>query len=322
MNIFRGVILALIMFALYSCEAPHINPLDPANPNYQFSTIDGSVVTSALPHQKISGVKVTWRNENIVVKTDASGYFKIEDIPQQNGIIVFEKDGYWKDSVTVQFNSQSTKTLNDFSMNAIPALNSLLLYTIVENKYPDNQTIEVDVQAQVSDAEGDLDSVYVKCSTFGFSRQLKYNSTTKNFESSFTESELKIQSVDAAVGQNFDIVAKDKQKGLYTIGSSNIKRIIKQEVIIDSPLNKQIVGVKPVLKWKRFLPGFNFKYMIRIYTDAVTPALVWQKQNISKDDIQGVVDSNLNAGEYYWEIWCIDDYQNGTISKKASFVVQ
>ena len=287
------------------------------------STIDGYVKTVASPNQAISGVKVTWGNQNLVTLTDAYGYYKIPDVTKNNGYITFEKDGYAKESLWVQFNDQysSYKRIEDSFLNTIPILNNILIYTIVENTYT-TANLRVAVRALVTDIEDNVDSVFVQCSPLGFYRQLKYNSSTKYYENTFSESDLNIQSMEIAVGQDFYIYAKDKQKGWFKIGSSNIKRIIKDEVIPVSPLNKQVVGSKPTLKWKRFLPGFNFTYKVQIYTDALIPVLKWEKSGISKSDIQLITDISLSAGEYYWVIWSIDDYQNSGISKPVSFIVQ
>jgi hypothetical protein len=324
MKFFRGVITLFSVVALFSCNAPHLNPLDPNNSDYQFSTIDGYVVTAASSNQKLTGVKVTWINQNIVTTTDANGYYKFEDVSKKEGTIVFEKEGYVKESVVVKFDNQISKSLDDVSLNAIPVLDSLYLYTIVRNKYQtDEPEIQVVVRTKVSDAEGDVDSVFVKCSLFSSLQQLGSNSG--HYEKTFNESDFNLSSqlsIDAAIGQNFYIYVKDKKKGLFNVGSSSIKRIIKEEVLPESPLNKQTVGTKPTLKWYRLLPGFNFTYTVQIYTDVNTPVLVWQKQNISKDTIEIVPDTVFAAGEYYWVIWCIDDYQDQGRSKIVSFVVQ
>lgn len=321
MKNFRGVILLFMFSVLLSCDAPRLNPLDPENPDYKLVQIDGFVKTVTEPSKPIAGVKVFWKNQNIVVETDANGYYTIEDVPMKNGTIVFEKEGYSsKDTLVNLPENQKSKRVNIF-LNAIPKLDSLSIYTVILNRY----SVRIDsifIQAQVSDAEGDVDSVFVRSMQLNFYKRLEFNLATRFYENNFSPSDLNLLSIDEAIGKDFEIVVKDRRKQTFNVGVSSIKRIIKQEVLPESPLNKQIVGTKPTLRWKRFLPGFNFKYMVQIYTDEIPQVLIWEKQNISKDDVQTVPTIDLIPGDYFWVIWSIDDFQNRSRSKPASFVVQ
>lgn len=321
MKIFRSLSILLLCVGIYSCEAPRLNPLDPLNPGYQFAVLDGFVKTKATPAQPISDVSVFWKQQKILLKTDATGYFKIDALPKQDGWLYFTKDGFSSDSALVQWNNQKSFHVDIF-LYSIPHLDSLALYTSVENRYPDRQKIRLSIHAGISDSENDVDSVFVNASQLNFNKKLDYNPSTHSYQNLFSQTDLGLQSMDEGIGKVFNIIVKDKQKRIFNIGSSTIKRIIKQEVLPETPSNKQIVGSIPTLRWTRFLPGFNFRYMVQIYTDEVAPQLVWQKNNISKDDIQVLSGTTLPAGDYFWVIWCIDDFQDRTLSKPASFVVQ
>ncbi|MEW6701443.1 MAG: carboxypeptidase-like regulatory domain-containing protein [Bacteroidota bacterium] len=321
MKNFRGVIALFIVSILLSCDAPRLNPLDPLNPDYKLVQIDGFVKTVTEPSKPIAGVKVYWKNQNILVETDAYGYYKIENLPMKDGTMVFEKEGYSsKDTLISLPQNQKSKRVDIF-LNAIPKLDSLSIYTIVLNRY----SVRIDsifVQAQVSDAEGDVDSVFIRSAELNFYRQLKFNSSKQFYRSGFSPFDLNLPSIEEGIGKDFEIVVKDRKKQIFSIGVSNIKRIINQEVLPKSPLNKQIVGTKPTLMWYRPLLGFNFKYTVQIYTDEIAPVLIWEKQNIPKNDVETVPTINLIPGDYNWVVWIIDDYQNRSRSKPASFVVQ
>lgn len=322
MKIFRSVILLLSAVILYSCEAPRLNPLDPGNPDYQLAIVNGTLKTA--DSKAIPGAKVTWRNQNISAVTDANGYFYFIGLARKSGYIIFEADGYYKDSILVQF-SGFQKSLGDFSMNALPKMSGFTLFTKVENRYPNDQDTYLEVQTKVTDAENNIDTVYLRCSSIGFYKKLIYNSSSPNYnyEGSFLPSDFSTGSIDAVVGQNFEIVVKTKNRSLPdAVGSSVVKRLIKQEIIPYNPSNKETVGSSPTLLWQRFLPNFNFTYTLEIYTDVADKQLVWQKTNVSKNDIQIVTGTTLPAGDYIWVILCVDDYKNSTRSKPASFVVK
>lgn len=322
MKYFRGIILPFLFGLAISCDAPRLNPLDPQNPDYHLAAIDGFVKKTAGTQQPISGVKVFWKNQSIVVETDASGYFKIDQILPQNGTIVFEKDGYSKDSVSISFENQKTQNLGTLFLNEIPQLKNLIFYTSVQNRYPDVQSFELFVKAQITDAENDVDSVFVRCTELNINKRLVLNSTTQFYENKFSPGDLNLKSMDEGIGKNFSIIVKDRSKKTFNIDSATIKRIIKQDISFLSPANSETVSNRPKFIWKRFLPGFNFTYMFEIYTNETSPLLVIQKQNISKDEIEFTPSEDLPPGEYFWVIWCIDDFQNRSRSLPASFVVQ
>lgn len=323
MKIFRSLLVIAVLFSAVSCDAPKLNPLDPENPDSKLGQLSGFVKTLAIPQQAIAGVKVSWKNDNRILETDATGFYKLENLPMVNGTLYFEKDGYGKDSIRINWQNQKIIDLGTTTLNANPKLDNLLIYTSVENRYQDDQRYTLFVQASISDVENDIDSIFVSCTAINFNQQLKYNSQTRVYELSYPYgSKNSVPSIDDAIGKNFEIIVKDKVGKNFFVGFSTIKRIIKQEILFELPANGITVGSKPVLKWNRFLPGFNFKYMIEIYTDEIIPQLKWPKSNISKDDIEIVSEINLPPGNYFWVIWCIDDFQNRTRSKPATFTVQ
>ncbi len=407
MKIFRSLFVCVILVGLASCDVPHLNPLDPQNPDYSFGQIDGyvysrprdplpkakvtlkqqniSVETDSQGYYKIdgakitdgivfiekeglkkdsirvlwnkqksirlegkildytmgqidgtvraiapslkalSGVKVFWKNQNILITTDSQGNFSFNNIPYNNGWMFFEIEGYSKDSLFVELNSyvEKIKHLNNIYLNSIPLLNSLFIYAGVENRYQDDQKDTLYVQANISDAENDIDSVNVRSTSLNLNKKLKFNTKKNVYELIyFYGTKNSIPPIDDAIGKSFEIIVKDRLGKTFNIGLSTIKRVIRQEILFESPANGVIVSPKPVYRWYRFLPGFNFKYMMQIFTNENTPQLKWEKSDISKDDIEIIPNINLTPGDYYWVIWCIDDFQNRARSKPATFNVQ
>lgn len=324
MKIFRSLLVFTVLLSVVSCDAPKLNPLDPNNPDSKLGQLSGFVKTQVIPQQAIVGVIVSWKSDNRVLETDANGFYKLENLPLVNGTLYFEKDGYSKDSARINWQNQKIIDLGIITLNAIPKMDNLLIYTSVENRYQDDQRYTLFVQASISDIENDIDSVFVRCTALNFNQQLIFNSQTRFYELSyFYGSKNSVPSIDDAIGKNFEIVVKDKLGKNFSVGYSSIKRIIKQEILFELPANGATVGSKPVLRWNRFLPGFNFQYLVQIYTREAIPKLIWFSiQNISKDDIEVIPDKNLPVGDYYWVIWVIDDFQNRAQSKQATFTVQ
>lgn len=320
-KLFQIIFFGCVLIGLISCDAPRLNPLDPQSPDYKLVFIEGIIKTKSTPQQPIAGVKVFWKGQNIITQTDQNGYFKIEDLTMNNGILSIEKSGYSKDSVFVVWDGQKNKRA-DFTLNAIPVMTKYNLFSTVQNNYPDVQYISLTAQVSVTDLDDKIDTVYLRSTELNFLKRLIYNSTLNHYEGTFTSEDLKIAALDVTIGKKFEIITVDDSRKTFVAGSSSLLRIIKQVVIAREPLNKINVGAKPILKWYRFLPGFNFKYLVEINTDEFQHKLVWKKENISKDDIDVIPDVNLPPGEYFWVIWCIDDFGNRSKSKPASFIVE
>ena len=323
MNIFRSIIVFIVLLSAVSCDAPKLNPLDPANPDSRLGQFYGYVKTALLPQQPIVGVKVSWKNDNRLIETDAAGYYNLENLPIADGTLYFDKDGYSKDSIRVNWQNNKSIDLGTILLNAIPKLNNLIIYTCVENRYQDDQKDTLNVKANITDAENDIESVSVRCTALSFNKQLTFNPKSNLYELNyFYGTKNSVSPLDDAIGKNFEIIVKDHLGRIFNIGFSTIKRVIRQEISFESPANGVTVGSNPVLRWIRFLPGFNFQYMIQIYTREANPQSVWTSQYIFKDDIEVIPDRKLSAGDYYWVIWVIDDFQNRAQSKQASFTVQ
>ncbi len=325
MKIFRGMISLLLIGAALSCDAPRLNPLDPMNPDYQLASIEGTIQTAALPHQPIAGVKVFWKAQNLLVETDAAGKFAIDQLPQKQGWIYFEKDGYSNDSLNINLINQRTQHVDAY-LNSIPKLDSLVIYTSVVNRYPTVQSDTLYVKAKISDPENDVASVFVRCTELNINKSLSFKSSSGFYENKFSPADLNLSSMDEGIGENFEISVYDKTGKEFKIGFSTIKRTIRQDIIFQSPANLEVVKKPVKFVWNRFLPGFNFSYNFEIYTEGNSPKLVYGPASFSKEKVEFTSDvpaiNNLPAGQYFWVIWVVDDFQNRARSLPASFVVQ
>jgi hypothetical protein len=290
--------------------------------NYTKVRLYGYVRTLSLPRKPIPGVTVFWKNKSIITQTNSSGFYEFRDIEPENGWLYFEKDGYSNDSLYVEFSASSSKLADDKYLNSTPVLQNLQIYSSVQNKYPDVKNYRMIVQATITDNENDIDTVFAANNSLGFKKRLVFNPDNGYFENTFRTTDLKVASLEDLIGFDFTILVKDKFAREFNVGKSNIKRIINQEISIESPVNKAETGASPTFKWKRFTPGFKFRFKIQVYTDELSPILVWEKDNISKDAIEQVCETSLPAGDYYWVIWCVDDYNNNSISKPGTFTVK
>ncbi len=321
-NHLPALCILVLSALLFSCNAPHNNPLDPDNSNNKLCTLEGIIRTDTRTQLPISNVSVFWKNENFYTRTKADGKFSLKNLQPNDGWLYFEKIGFYADSVFIRWQAQKKISITK-NLNALPQLVNAALYSVVKNKY--SQT-EYSLVAEVSVTDDDdIDSVFLVNSELQINKPLKKISAAY-FEGEFSDFELQLASLVETVGRDFSLFVKEKNRGVNSVGVATVKRVIEQEVETLSPKDQDsIVTLQPLLRWKRFTPGFRFSYFIEIYTDETEPKLKWSKEKISSDSIDIIVEPPIvptpTNDEYFWVIWCIDEFGNRSRSKPASFLI-
>jgi hypothetical protein len=295
--------------------------LDPENPDDNIGMLEGVVQTVKVPRTPLVNAEIFWTSEGLIRETDNKGYFSFENIAQNDGWLTVKKENYSTDSIFITFNNQRKVTKNIF-LNAVPKINYLQFYSITINKFPSSQKYNLEVIADITDEENDIDSAFIENIELNASKQLLYNSTFKVYENSLFLNDLYVTSIDAVIGKEFQITVIDADQKKFVIGKSNIKRIIKEEIETTSPAGRDTVyTVNPFFEWRRFTPGFEFYYLLEIYTDEIHEELIFQKE-INSSEINYQSEVNISSGEYFWVIWAIDEFNNKTRSKPASFIIK
>jgi hypothetical protein len=300
-----------------ACNAPRNNPLDPQNPRSPYVTLEGSVHTQSLPRTALGGASMFWKNGNRLVQTDAQGYFRFETLMPENDWLHVEKSGYKKDSVFVRWGGQKQIAL-DILLNAMPAMESLQLSTEILHQYFSNQESRLVVKAQISDRDNDVESVFVTSEKFGLRKALDYDVDDKSYLATLKLFDLKVNNLEEIIGEDFVILVKDLAADEIVVGKGGAKRVIQAEIEFESPAGDQQVSSTPTFVWKRFRPGFPFTFTLEIFT---FEGLVFQKSGLPPESISYTLETPLAPGEYLWVVWCVDELQNRSRSKPASFIV-
>lgn len=314
-------VFPLILISFLACNAPRRNPLDPNNPEHHFGVLSGQVRTLTVPNKPLSDVLVTYPQADLVTFTDKNGNFSWNELERQNGTLYFQKSGYFLDSLSLKWGDKKELAVRSY-LNALPVVSDLHVYSVVYNRYPSLRKFQVSVRARVSDTDNDIDSVHVVNSLFKKSDLFAFNTVSRTFEIDYTLADLGVQSINAVVGCPFDIRVTDKFGHRIIAASASVMRVIYDEVTFITPANYQPVSSLPTLEWQALLPGFPFTYSVEIYYNEIIPQLVWQKEGFPSDVTSCTVDRALDPGEYFWIISCVDEFNNRSRSKPASFKVE
>jgi hypothetical protein len=315
--------MSMLLLAISECNAPRINPYDPENPDYSYALLQGTIQTSSLPYQSITGVSVFWSPANVLVTTDNNGYFKINNILPVDGKLVFQKAGYQPDTINIAWGN--SKFLNfQVNLNTIPELDSILIYTEVMLQFtPPGQTAQLFINAKISNKDNDIDTVFVENSQLNIKKALGYDAANKIYQSALSTQDLNVSDIEQTIGLDFNIVTKDIFNKEINVGSSKVTRVIKDGASIQFPANDTTISSTPLFSWQRFNAGYPFNYRIDIFTNNFTNLPpVFTASNISSDSISYQLTTRLSTGDYYWVIWVIDQFQNRSRSLPATFIVK
>ncbi len=313
--------LLFLLALVVACNAPRHNPLDPKNPDYSFAMLSGSVQTISVPHHAIGQAQVRWSPEGQMAVSDQNGYFSFSALTPQDGYLFFYAENYRQDSLKITWNDLHEKNVQVY-LNHYPSLDKVVLYSTVLNRYPNLRSYSLTLQAWISDPDMDIDSVRVEASLPALCCALPYNTTDKSFIKTFSSFDLSPATIFSVVGQELRLNVYDVYGHHSLVGATHLKRVVTDEIVYSQPSSYAVVDSRPRLQWKKLQSGFPFTCTLEIYTDEIVATKVWEKTNIAADVIEYTVDKDVPVGDYFWVIWCVDEFGNRSRSKPASFTVQ
>lgn len=309
------------MILLNSCEASRENPLDPNSTDNLLGTIDGTVQTFSLPYTPIKNVEVFWKPGNILVYSDTGGNFRIPNVKIQNGHLIFRKDGYHTDTIEVDW-AGARRVTEQVNLNKIPTLDSLSIYSVLVNSSnPPALMSEIIISTKINDIDNDIDTLAVVNGKVGLYKVMDFNIASKTFQTVLTPEDLNVSDLEQAIGLEFDFRVRDVLGEIYLLHGDGVNRIIKDQVTGLQPANDQQIGSLPFnLSWDSYSPGYNFHYMLEIYT-ADGSQLAFRKDSVSSAATSFTI-TQLESGSYWWAIWIIDEFNDMSRSIPATFIVQ
>lgn len=315
-----SIFLISVLLLFSGCTAPRNNPLDPINEENNLADISGMVKTISFPNTPLPDVQVYLQSENLTTFTDQNGVYYFRNIKRNPGLLIYSHPDYVTDSVNLSFGTFKEVKLDVF-LNALPEADSIQLYSIVQNRFQFTQLYEINVSIMVSDPDGfnDIDTVFITTDLLAEKVPLNYNAETQFYDKVFSPQDLNISFLDEVIGKEFGFIVKDLASREFNVGSSTVKRVIKEEIELLSPVNNETVEQPVVLSWKRFTPGYAFDYYLEIYTNQSPAELVWESGLFSSDEISFTVNTTFPPGEYFWVLWVMDEFLNRARSKPATF---
>jgi hypothetical protein len=312
--------------AFLSCNAPHVNPLDPFSEGQNYAAIKGLIESYNQPVTKIADVSVYWEPQKVMVKSDTNGSFAISNIFPTEGKLILNKEGYMSDTVLV--NLDKNRMFSDtVKLKKIPQLESMQFYSASVLSLDSTAFTELYMQVKLSDPDKKVDSVFVMCNEFSFSKGLSLNAAGSYYQTEIKKDDIGVSNLEQVVGYNFDVYTIDSLSETYLVGSAKISRIIKTYPKLNEPANNDTVSSTPVLKWQSYSADFQFSYSVEIYND-VFPGFstdadyVYASPELTQDTTELSIPKTLMSGDYYWVVWVVDNFGDRIYSLPYKFHIK
>jgi len=308
----------ILLFSACIQDAPRNNPLDPDNPDYHYTKVNGYLRTASIPNHPISNVEVLWRPENRIALTDTSGYFALDDLVPHDGWLTFRHSDFLTDSIFINWSS-SSKTI-EHNLYLQPKVDSLVFYSCILNRYPDRQNLELVVKTKIRDPDKIIDTVSINSQKLVTPLVLNYDLNTALYMRKIISNYLIIDNPAEIIGHEFWLGAEDKLTHHLNLQSASIKRIIDAIIEPLEPISYDTVSSMPTLKWSSATVAYPAMILIEIYTDEMQ--LAWSKSGLPINSTSITVETGLAPDTYKWAVWIIDEFQNQARSRLKNFVVK
>ena len=318
--------------ALLGCvdDAPRDNPLDPLSPKYKGEgSLIGRTITikPLIGDDKITGVAgvvISHLESGIFVITDSAGYFAFNNLQEGLQSFLCTKQNFTSDTFQVQIQSRtSTNVVRE--LNGAPVVLFQKILTRKVDHVSQSTEYFVDIEAEVTDPNEDLDSVWFNVVDTMYFPMLNSIGSNK-FVASLKKLRFPTNTISWLIGKELHIVSRDKNLAINISTPFFITQIIENTSTPLSPSSFESVNHDSLIfKWKPPDVTFNYTSTVTIYragTDDVLSVFPGITSNNEQYPEIGSVVSIPIDGNCFWTVTIVDEFGNYSRSKESYFTVQ
>ncbi|RMF56791.1 MAG: hypothetical protein D6748_12680 [Calditrichaeota bacterium] len=317
----------LCLWFLIGCvpEAPHSNPLDP----YLFSTPTGSVITGTVfsryqPVQPLKGVMVQLLPDLQIQITDQEGHFEFQNLePGEYQLIAF-RDQYLTDTIHVSLDQTDDTEVANFFLDALPQVVRVHFFSEHIDQWWPGEIYQAVLQIIVNDADGlsDIDSLHVQIPSLNFQKTMEGTARVDSFVVKIEAGELPDGSLQYLIETPSFVEIIDKSGGKTMSEPLRLTRIIDVTPLPVSPANLENSTSSPLFEWQPVALPFSYSHIVQVYrVNTGIPVLIFTSEPLPESPTAYQYPDSLGSGTYFWTIGILDNLNNFSRSKEASFIV-
>ena len=321
------IVVALFIWGCFD-GAPHSNPLDPRSDNFENAgAVTGTVTEFYPPFGGLEQVEIRLSPGGRVTNSDASGRFDFVGIEPGRYTIRAERSGFAPaaDTIDVLLGEQTAVGLR---MDGLPVIVEAQLRTFHLSRWwpPPQDQFWLDVSVQVTDPDGneDIENVFLEIPAFDLIKPLQLEQLGQSkYTTQLLENDIGF-AVEAIVGRDINIIARDLAGKESVLTGQRISRIIEETPVANDPIEFNFASSNPpAFFWSH--PPINYPYRYQVDVSRVDegiPTLVQTIPDIPSDSLSITGTDALPIGEYIWRVSIIDEFGNQSRSREAGFRIQ
>lgn len=314
-----GLLFALVYLTGCTENAPRTNPLDPA----LGIRLDG-VVQRSSNGEAIAQALLTVQPGERGTITNAAGEFSFsETFDPGTYMLICTKPLFAPD--TMMLDLQSSKNAQ-FELNELP----LVLDATVTSRYearflpPNRVFLEFNVHGSDQDRPGSLISADAELPTLSWAGSLieVEASTNQLFFSRHVANDFGVTDLESMIGLPVHFTVKDAEGGKSSSYQNQLARIITR---LPRPLEPSGTATMPFdFVWEPLKLPFEYTWTIEIYLNVginLPPVDVIEGISSAQDRI-AYNNSELNAQDYFWVLYIVDEFGNRSRSYETTLEIQ
>ena len=314
------LILCVCGIVFNSCEAPHLNPSDPDNPDSKVVYISGVVEVLSLGRQNLSyyqGIKVSLEKEGVFGYTDKNGFYLIKSYQQKDDKIIFENPEIISDTMPMVWTNSrqyiKNKTVVFKAMMDSVVYNNLSVKWDISNQISQGMLIKIGAGTDFSI----IDSINLINNQMGinYSFYNKYDNYKNRSFDSIPPHRLNLNDFSSIIGKKISLFVYLQKGYMFKWKEIEFKRIMKEMPSVISPRNGMLLYQDTVtFFWEPYKYVDNCDYRVHLYrSDRSGPDSLIASSTIIKNKTACYfinLKEVTKKRDLAWVLECIDEFGN------------
>jgi hypothetical protein len=214
----------------------------------------------------------------------------------------------------------------ELRLNGIPIITRVMLSSHhISRWWPSDDLYYLTAAAEIGDPDGsaDIDSVWMEIQAGQDVFALERTGQNGTYEVSVTEQELSVPSLYYLQGKPIIVYCRDLLENIGHSDKMYIPRIIEETPGLVSPTALEEVGSAPItFEWEPVFPGFSYTFRLEIYQiNLGVYNKIHEFTQLPPGSRTFTFEQPLDAGDYFWVLYIIDDFGDSSRSKEGAFRV-
>ena len=278
------------------------------------------------PRTGIQGIRISTSPGNFFGFTDANGELSFDDLPAGNYTLHVEHDAYASVDTTLEINAGEIARL-EIPLNGLPSFSLFEVNSIHLSRWfpPPEELFSLEIRAIAEDIDGvaDIDSIWVVIEQYSLFDPVSVEIEPGIYVHTIASEELPV-TMEALLGQEIQLVAKDRGGALNFSVSQSLVRVIHTTPLAVSPQElNALSNPQPTFTWEAVTLEYPFTYQVDVVQfNQNVQRIIQTIRDIPSTATSIEAQDPFAPGDYFWTVSVVDEFGNRSRSREAGFRIE